>query len=420
MNNAYLAVDIGASSGRLIVGMIKDNKLVLEEVHRFKNSMTYDGDHYHWDIDHLFEEIKTGLKDLDKGNCNYESIGIDTWGVDYVLLDEAGERIAPVYAYRDHRTDDSMETLADLVRPETVYEKTGIQFIQFNTIYQLLEHGRMNDDLKKASMLLLIPDYLHYLLSGERSNEYTNASTSQLLNVATRDWDRELLETVNAPEGLFEKPVEPGTVLGEMKAELKEETGIEAIKVVAPATHDTGSAVVSVPTLDKEYAYISSGTWSLMGIESDVPVTSSKAMEYNFTNEGGVFGTYRVLKNIMGLWLIQEVARLYDGKYSFAEFVELAKEAQPFKSIIDPNDARFLNPENMIEEIQDFCSRTGQEGPRTPGEIARCILRVLRSSIRKCCSSWPKSVISQSRGFTLSGRMSEQTVEPTVCRLYRL
>lgn len=378
MNNAVLAVDIGASSGRLILAWMKDNKLELEELHRFKNSMTYDGKHYHWDIDALFNEIIEGLKKASHVEGNIESIGIDTWAVDYVLINEDGKRVAPVFAYRDHRTDQTMDKVFEEMSREKIYAKTGIQFLQFNSLYQLYEHVKADrQDFDKASQLLMVPDYLNYRLSKVAAIEYTNATSTQLLNVHTNTWDNDLLELVGLDKDLLATPIKPGTILGEITNEIKEEVKIDHLKVIAPATHDTGSAIVSVPAIGKDFAYISSGTWSLMGIESDKPVVSELSSEFNFTNEGGVFDTYRVLKNIMGLWLIQEVARIYDGKYSFAEFVDLAKASDPFKCLINPNDSRFLNPENMITAIQDFCKESGQYIPETPGELGRCIFESL-------------------------------------------
>jgi rhamnulokinase len=377
MKNCYVAVDIGASSGRLIVGKLIENKMQLVEIHRFKNNMMFKDHHYHWDIEHLYEEIVTGMKNLVKEDSHYVSIGIDTWAVDYVLVDDEGLRVAPVYAYRDHRTNHSMEKVFKKIPKETIYKKTGIQFLQFNTIYQLFEHRQFADEMKAAKVLMMVPDYLHYRLSGVKSIEYTNATSTQLLEVKSGKWDLELLESIGVDKDLFLKPIMPGTIIGPVKKDISKLIGIDGMNVVAPATHDTGSAVVSVPTQDKNYAYISSGTWSLMGIESDQPINGSLAAKHNFTNEGGVFNTYRVLKNIMGLWLIQEVQRMYEDKYSFADFVELAKEAKPLKCMINPNDTRFLNPKNMVEEIMGFCKERGQQAPETPGEIARCIFESL-------------------------------------------
>lgn len=378
MTKSYIAVDIGASSGRLILGWLEDGKLKTEEIHRFKNAMTFQKGHYHWDVDGLYTSIVEGLKKAAKRSDNFSGIGVDTWAVDYVLLNQNGDKTAPVYAYRDHRTDESMDRVFDIVPRSDIYDKTGIQFLQFNTLYQLFEHVRLNgEDFNDAVSFLMVPDYLHYCLSGVKSNEYTNATSTQMLDAKMRDWDSELLDLAGVDAGIMMKPTMPGTVLGQLTDDLKGETGIKEMKVIAPATHDTGSAVVSVPAQDKNYAYISSGTWSLMGIESDEAIISKKSAEFNFTNEGGVFGTYRVLKNIMGLWLIQEVQRMYDGKYSFAEFVTLARGSEPFKCIINPNDDRFINPENMIDAIQSYCRETDQYVPTEVGEIARCIFEGL-------------------------------------------
>lgn len=379
MKKTIIAVDIGASSGRLILGWVEEGKLQLKEVHRFKNAMTMVGDHYKWDVDNLFDEIVEGLMALNTcSDHSFSSIGVDTWAVDYALLDQLGGKIGGVYAYRDHRTDHTMAKVFETLNQSIIYEKTGIQFLQFNSIFQLYEHVRDNEnDFERAEDFLMVPDYLNYRLSGIKAIEYTNATSTQLLNVHTKDWDQELLDFVGVPSRIMSKPVQAGTILGNLKELYQNKTNLKDLKVIAPATHDTGSAVVSVPAIDDEFAYISSGTWSLMGIESMEPITSELARKHNFTNEGGAYGSYRFLKNIMGLWLIQEVVRLYDGKYSFAEFVKLAHEAEPFRSLIDPNDARFLNPDNMIKEIQGFCDETCQPIPQTPGQVARCIYESL-------------------------------------------
>lgn len=378
MAKTCIAVDIGASSGRIIEGTLKEDKIHIKEVYRFKNNMTFMDSHYYWDIDELFNGIIEGLKELAKSEVDIKSIGIDTWAVDYSLLDNKDNRISPVFAYRDHRTDSTMEELFKKINPKVIYEKTGIQFLQFNTIYQLYEHVKAHKEIiSKTDTFLMVPDYLNYLLSGEKAVEFTNATSTQLFNVYKHDWDEELINLTGLDKKVFPKVVKPGTILGTLTKEVQEKTGLPAVKIIAPATHDTGSAVVSVTADSEDFAYISSGTWSLMGIESSTPICSEKAREFNFTNEGGAFDTYRVLKNIMGLWLIQEVQRLYDNKYSFTDFVMLAEQAEPFKCLINPNASRFLNPQNMIEEIQDFCRETRQPVPGTTGEIARCIFESL-------------------------------------------
>lgn len=383
MVKTCIAIDIGASSGRIIEGILNEDRIYIKEVYRFKNNMTIIDGHYCWDIDNLFNEIIKGLASLRKNVC-VESIGIDTWAVDYALLDDKNIRISPVFAYRDHRTDNTMDKLFKKINPGLIYGKTGIQFQQFNTIYQLYEHVKTYKKIAyETETFLMVPDYLNFLLSGEKAIEFTNATSTQLYNVHEHQWDEELINLTGMDKKIFSTVVKPGTVLGTLKDEIKGQTGLGNVKVIAPATHDTGSAVVSVPADYEDFAYISSGTWSLMGIESKTPICTEEARKYNFTNEGGAFDTYRVLKNIMGLWLIQEVQRLYANKYSFADLVLMAEQAEPFKSIINPDSPRFLNPQNMINEIQSFCKETGQPVPETPGEIARCIFESLAYQYRK-------------------------------------
>jgi rhamnulokinase len=376
-----LAIDIGASSGRLIQGTLEDDMISLEEIHRFKNQITNKRDqkgneHACWELDKLYNEILVGIK-KSKSN-DIESIGIDTWAVDFVLLNSANEVIGDTVSYRCHRTDRVMEEVFDIISKEEIYNKTGIQFLQFNTIYQLYAVKKSDPEyLEEAKSFLMVPDYFNYLLTGKKSNEYTNATSTQLFNVSTKSWDQEILKQLDIPSSIFNDPVKPGTVIGEIKDELKESLDIEELKVIAPATHDTGSSIVAVPTNSADYAYISSGTWSLMGVETKKPICTKKALEYNFTNEGGAYETNRFLKNIMGLWLIQEVKKELNDQYDFGELVELAKEEQAFKSLINPNDSRFLNPESMIAEIKKYCQETEQVVPQKPGELARCIFESL-------------------------------------------
>lgn len=372
MTRYTLAVDIGASSGRLILGSIQNEKLELNEIHRFENNMIKKGQHFCWDIVRLFSEVKKGIKKCNDLGIKPESIGIDTWAVDFVLLDENGELLTDAVAYRDDRTDGIMEEVFQKIMKERLYLETGIQFQKFNTIYQLYSLKKTNPEvLEKAKTFLMIPDYLHYLLSGIPANEYTNASSTQLLNAFTKKWDKTILDTLEINSEMFQEIKKPNTVLGNLKPELVEEFGFD-MKVILPATHDTGSAVISVPELN-DTIYISSGTWSLIGVENRFPICVTKALDYNFTNEGGIDYRFRFLKNIMGLWMIQEVRRNYNNQYSFAEFVELAKKAHDFSSIVNVNDDRFLNPDNMVEEIQNYCIETGQQVPSTPGEIAKCV-----------------------------------------------
>ncbi len=371
MNKSVLAVDIGASSGRLMLGSLKQGRLVLEEVHRFSNSIVKKGQYYCWDLQKLFDEIKQGIKKCNDLNVKPESIGIDTWAVDFVLLDENGELLTEAVSYRDDRTDGMMEEVFEHIIKERIYLETGIQFQKFNTLYQLRALQKTDkESLDKAAKFLMIPDYFHYLLTGNTVNEYTNATSTQLVNAFTKKWDKQLLEAISIKPEIFQEIKTPGTFLGEIKAELAEEFGF-SLKVILPATHDTASAVIAVPE-HEETIYISSGTWSLIGVENRFPICVTKALDYNFTNEGGIDYRFRFLKNIMGLWMIQEVRRNYNNEYSFAEFVELAKAAN-IRSIVNVNDDRFLNPENMIEEIQKYCAETNQDIPSTPGEVAKCV-----------------------------------------------
>lgn len=379
--NYHIAVDIGASSGRLVLGTIADGSLSLEEIHRFSNGFTEREGSCFWDIDYLFEEILRGLQKAKAAGISKCTLGIDTWAVDYVLLDAEGKRLQEVYAYRDRRTDGVMEEVAKLISPDKVYAKTGIQQLTFNTLYQLYAHDAK--ELAAADQILLVPDYLYYRLSGRKINEVTNASTTQLLNLAEREYDAELLSLLKLRREQFAPLTEPGEVLGSIKDELKQQYDLPDCELICAATHDTASAVLGVPVQDdRSAAYISSGTWSLLGVELNHPVNTEAAMQANYTNEWGAFGTYRFLKNIMGLWLIQEVRRLDGERYSFAELAELAAEAEGYLSLIPCNDPRFLNPDNMIEEIRLACAESGQPVPQTPGQLARCIFDSLALSYR--------------------------------------
>ncbi|WP_077624577.1 rhamnulokinase [Sediminibacillus massiliensis] len=379
MGTCSLAVDIGASSGRLIAGYLQDGLLKLEEVHRFENKMVKKDGHFCWDIDALFQEIKMGIHKCGEKGLDPESIGIDTWAVDFVLLDENDQLLTNAVAYRDPRTDGMMEEVFNIISKERLYLETGIQFQKFNTIYQLYSIKKNNPELlEKAKSFLMLPDYFNYLLTGEKVNEYTNATSTQLVNAFTKKWDKDLLDQLGINKDMFLEIKPPNTELGTLKQDLAEEFGFD-MKVLLPATHDTGSAVAAVPEVD-DTIYISSGTWSLIGVENRFPICVTKALDYNFTNEGGIDYRYRFLKNIMGLWMIQEVKRNYDNQYSFPELVELADKASDFKSKVNVDDGRFLNPENMIEAIQLYCQETDQPIPETPGEVAKCVFDSLGDS----------------------------------------
>ncbi|MNI16104.1 Rhamnulokinase [compost metagenome] len=379
--NYHIAVDIGASSGRLVLGTLVDGSLSLEEIHRFSNGFTERDGSCFWDIDYLFEEILRGLNKAKAAGIAKCTLGIDTWAVDYVLLDAEGNRIQEVYAYRDRRTDGIMEEVAKKISSQTVYAKTGIQQLTFNTLYQLYAHDPK--ELAAADQILLVPDYLYYRLCGRLINEVTNASTTQLLNLEHREYDVDLLSLLQLKREQFAALTEPGEVLGDIHEALRKEYDLPECQLICAATHDTASAVLGVPVQSgRSSAYISSGTWSLLGVELDQPVNSQAAMQANYTNEWGAFGTYRFLKNIMGLWLIQEVRRLDGGRYSFGELADLAEAAEGFRSLIPCNDPRFLNPDNMIEEIRLACAESNQPVPQSPGELARCIYDSLALSYR--------------------------------------
>ncbi|MBP1969240.1 rhamnulokinase [Virgibacillus natechei] len=379
MNKCSLAIDIGASSGKLVAGYVENEKLKLKEVHRFENTIMKKGDHFCWDLESLFKEIKKGIHACREQGLKPESIGIDTWAVDFVLLDENDALLTDAVAYRDSRTDGMMEEVFTHISKERLYLETGIQFQKFNTIYQLHALKKSNPEiLEKAKTFLMIPDYLNYLLSGVKANEYTNATTTQLVNAFTKKWDKDLLDQLGINKDMFQEILPPTSSLGNLKAELVKEFGFD-MNVLLPATHDTGSAVVSVPEAD-DTIYISSGTWSLIGVENNFPICVTKALDYNFTNEGGFDYRFRFLKNIMGLWMIQEVKRNYHNTYSFAEFVGLANQEIDFHSKVNVDDDRFLKPENMIEEIQTYCAETAQSIPQNPGQVAKCVFDSLAVS----------------------------------------
>ncbi len=371
----YLAVDLGASSGRVLAGLFENGKLELAELHRFWNGAVEKKDGLHWDVDQLFIEIKTGLK---KGFETYgdtvTAIGVDTWAVDYGLLGADGRLLNQPFHYRDPRTDPMMPRVFEIVSQEEIYNRTGLQFMQFNTIYQLAAEVRAEcPELHQAERMLMIPDLLNYWLTGRAVNEYTNASTTQLFDAKKRSWDFDLIRKLNIPEKIFGKIIEPGSVIGSLTPELQEELGGNA-SVVAVGTHDTASAVAAAPLSSKNCAYLSSGTWSLMGLEEPEPIITSESAEYNITNEGGVCDTIRFLKNIGGLWLLQECRRNWAEQgedLDFVQIAELAMAADPFIAFINPDSTEFAQPCDMPAHIQIACERTGQRIPETKGEIAR-------------------------------------------------
>lgn len=375
----YLAVDIGASSGRHMLSHLEDGKLVLEEIYRFPNGMTEKNGHKVWDVERLFAEILNGMKQCARLGKIPHSMGIDTWAVDYVLLDGQGRRIGDAAAYRDGRTQGMDEKVYAQITEEELYRRTGIQKQIFNTIYQLAAVKEQHPKwLEQADCLLMMPDYFHFLLTGKKVQEYTNATTTQLVSPVTKDWDEELIRQLGYPRRLFQEIRMPGYELGSLRGEIRKEVGFSC-KVVLPPTHDTASAVAAVPTQEEETLYISSGTWSLMGTERMTADCSSAARAHNMTNEGGYDCRFRYLKNIMGLWMIQSVRKELAPKQGFGEICEAAARAD-IASLVDCNDDRFLAPQSMTEEVQKACAETGQRIPEGIAETA-C---VIYNSLAQC------------------------------------
>lgn len=380
MSECVLAVDIGASSGRVMASFFEDGSLQLEEIHRFSNGISKKDRYFCWDIDRLFEEIITGMKIAGENGWKPKSIGIDTWAVDFVLLDQQGNRLTDAVSYRDPRVDGMMEEVTATITKDEIYAKTGIQFLKFNTMYQLYYLKKNYPRLyEEAATFLMIPDYLNFLLTGKKVNEYTNATTTQLVEATGKNWDADLIDRLELKSEIFQEIVHPGTSLGNLDQALVEEIGYD-VEVIVPATHDTASAVVAVPENEKTI-YLSSGTWSLIGVENEHPICDESALLYNFTNEGGFKSRYRFLKNIMGLWMIQEVKRNYNDQYSFEQFAEMA-DSEQITSIVNVDDACFLNPENMVKEIQSYCEKTKQPVPETAAQIAKVVYDSLTHSYK--------------------------------------
>ena len=375
----HLAIDIGASNGRFILGWIEDSKLHIEEMHRFPNGMKQIDGQLCWDIDALFAEILTGLKKCAKAGRAPVSVGIDTWGVDFVLLDNDGNLIGPAVAYRDNRTAGMDKEVGKYISDSELYNRAGIQKMLINTIYQLMAIKSITPQyFDKAANFLFMPDYLHYKLCGVKKNEYTIASTSGLLNAKTKTWDEDIISMCGFPRDIFGEIVPAGTVLGGFTEEIKNAAGFDCT-VIMPPSHDTASAFLAVPTKSENSVYISSGTWSLMGVELSDPITTEASRVANFTNEGGYEYRYRYLKNIAGLWLIQSVHKEIGNEISYTDLVALAQDSE-CDSIFDVNDDRFTAPENMVYEIREACRECGQDEPQSLGDLARCIFRSLAFS----------------------------------------
>lgn len=374
--NYYLGIDIGASSGRHILGSLQDHKLVLEEVYRFKNGIHKENGHWVWDMERLEDEIIQGLQAAKEIGKAPRSISIDTWGVDYVLLDKDGHPCAPAYAYRDDRSIAGVEAVDQKISREDLYAKNGIQYQPFNTIYQL---ACMPEDLKEAEDLLMIPDYLAWKLTGQKSNEYSNLSTTGLLDQESGTLKPDLLNLCKASPELFQTIKMPGDSIGPVSRSTAEKIGYET-EVLAAPSHDTASAYLASPC--EQGIILSSGTWSLLGQNLDNPIQNEAAWKANFTNERGYEKAVRFLKNIMGMWIIQEVSRNLDGKYSFGELVDLARESD-FEGIFDVDDPRFLKPDNMMEEIRKYFIEKDEPAPQSVGDIARTVYQSLAAGYEK-------------------------------------
>ncbi|KIL41621.1 carbohydrate kinase [Gordoniibacillus kamchatkensis] len=381
-----LAYDLGASGGKALLGRLTDRGIEVEELHRFPNDPVQVGQRLHWDILRLYHEIKQGLLKAKLRGAVPESVAIDSWAVDFGLLGNNGELLGNPYHYRDRHTEGAMEKVLAAVPRERIFQRTGIQFLPFNTMYQLAALKEAGSPLlKEAARFLMIPDLLRYFLTGETMNEFSNATTTQLFNPTLGDWDGELLAALDIPPSWFGPVAEPGTPAGQLLPSVCAELGVGSIPVIAVAEHDTGSAVAAVPALERSFAYLSCGTWSLLGTEIERPVMNEEALRCNFTNEGGIGRTFRLLKNIMGLWILQELRREWEKEgqsRSFSELALLAAGAPPFRAWIDPDDALFLPAGDMLPRIRQYCLRTGQHAPEDAGEAVRCILESLALKYR--------------------------------------
>ncbi|MEX2414552.1 MAG: rhamnulokinase family protein [Paenibacillaceae bacterium] len=383
--STVLAFDLGASSGRALIGQLFDDngqaKLQVKEIHRFPNHAIQVGHHLHWDILRLLREIKSGIRKAFQEGYAPETFGIDTWGVDFGLLDGNGELIGNPYHYRDSQTEGLIEEIEELIGKDALYEQGGLQFMPFNTIYQLFAMKKVaSPKLNIAHTLLLTPDLLMYFLTGKKVCEFTMATTTQLFLPEQRAWNYELMMQLGIPTHLFLDPIQPGQFVGPLTPQVCEEIDVPPIIAVAVGTHDTESAIAAVPAVKDQFAYLVCGTWSLLGTERQHPLLTLEAMALDFSNEGGVGGTYQLLKNIMGLWILQECKREWEeqgNEITYSELVAGAQHVGAFRSLIDPDHSRFYSPNGMVKKIQNFCRETGQQVPESEGEVTRCILESL-------------------------------------------
>lgn len=418
MTKRVLAFDFGASSGRAIIGCFDGDKITLEEVHRFSNDPVSVGGTVYWDVLRLFYEIKQGIIKA-KIAGGFDSIGIDTWGVDFGLIDSEGKLMENPVHYRDARTVGLVDEAFKTMPKEKLYGITGIQFMELNTLFQLISLKKYRPwMLERADKMLFMPDLFGYMLTGKMCAEYSIASTSQLIDLDKRTWSKEILDAFGIKESIFAPLVQPGTVLGELSKEICEECGVDPVPVISVCGHDTQSAITSVPCEDGDFAFLSSGTWSLFGTELDKPIVNETSMNINITNEGGFDGSTGFLKNIIGLWLIQESRRQWkrEGKeYSYADLEKLALAAEPFKCFIDPDAPEFVPHGNIPERVREFCRKTGQYVPETVGEIMRCIYESLAMKYRltfeklRECTERDYPVIHVIGGGTKDGLLCQMT-----------
>jgi rhamnulokinase len=429
----YLAVDLGASSGRVVAGLFDGRRLALEEVHRFENGPVQTAGRMYWDLLGQWSHVQRGLQAAAaKYGDRVVSVGVDTWGVDFGLLGRNDELLGNPYHYRDPRTTGMIKKAFALASREEIFAHTGLQFMELNTLYQLLAMTLQQSPLLDvAQSLLLMPDLFHWLLTGEKANEYTDASTTQMVSPVTRTWSLPLLQQLGIPTHFLGTIVPPGTRLGPLRSDVADSTGLQGVQVVLPGTHDTASAVMAVPAASvagavPDWCYISSGTWSLMGVESPQPVVNDRCRELNFTNEGGVGDTIRLLKNIAGLWLLQECRRIWQQEgqqYSWDDLVQRASAAAPLVSLIAPDDSRFVAPKNMPAALGGFCEETGQAVPGSAGGIVRCILeslalryRMVLGWLRELTGS-PISTIHIVGGGTQNRLLCQMAADACNCRV---
>lgn len=418
MTKRVLSFDFGASSGRAIIGCFDGDKITLEEVHRFSNDPVSVGGTVYWDVLRLFYEIKQGIIKA-KIAGGFDSIGIDTWGVDFGLIDSEGKLMENPVHYRDARTVGLVDEAFKTMPKEKLYGITGIQFMELNTLFQLISLKKYRPwMLERADKMLFMPDLFGYMLTGKMCAEYSIASTSQLIDLDKRTWSKEILDAFGIKESVFASLVQPGMVLGELSKEVCEECGVDPVPVISVCGHDTQSAITSVPCEDGDFAFLSSGTWSLFGTELDKPIVNETSMNINITNEGGFDGSTGFLKNIIGLWLIQESRRQWkrEGKeYSYADLEKLALAAEPFKCFIDPDAPEFVPHGNIPERVREFCRKTGQFVPETVGEIMRCIYESLAMKYRltfeklRECTERDYPVIHVIGGGTKDGLLCQMT-----------